>query len=199
MSTPTTRLGLVTGVCVLTLAPVALALDIRGTEEADRIIGSRGDDRISALGGDDKVRALGGNDQVRAGEGNDGVAVENGNDHVKGGPGDDRIRGGNGHDTLKAHAGADVMAGGHGRDLLTAAADGDVYVEGVDTLIGGPENDELRARDGEADLIDCGADKDTAVLDLVDVIVDATEENPNGSCEIVVRADVSPDPPTPTP
>jgi hypothetical protein len=44
------------------------------------------------------------------------------------------------------------------------------------------------ARDGEADRVDCGAGRDTAQLDLVDVIVDATADNPNGGCETVTRA-----------
>ena len=34
--------------------------------------------------------------------------------------------------------------------------------------------------------------KDTALLDNVDVITDATAENPNGSCEKVVRKDPKP-------
>ena len=200
MSTPRTRLGLATGVSLFVLAPAAMALDIRGTEDADRIIGSRGDDRIAALAGDDKVLALPGNDKVRAGDGNDKVSGSGGDDLISAGTGDDRVRAGDGQDTVKARGGADVISGGDGRDLLTASAGADVAVEGVDTLVGGSENDELRARDGEADVIDCGRDTDTAVLDLVDVIVDATEENLNGSCEIVVRADVPPDePPTPTP
>ena len=35
--------------------------------------------------------------------------------------------------------------------------------------------------------IDCGPDVDTAYLDFKDVIVDATAQNPNGSCEVVNR------------
>ena len=40
--------------------------------------------------------------------------------------------------------------------------------------------------------ITCGPGKDTALLDNVDVITDATAENPNGSCEKVVRKDPKP-------
>ena len=57
-----------------------------------------------------------------------------------------------------------------------------------DTLHGGPGNDTFRTRDGEADVIDCGPDVDTAFLDFKDVIADATAQNPNGSCEVVNRA-----------
>jgi len=56
-----------------------------------------------------------------------------------------------------------------------------------DTLDGGPGNDTFHTRDGEVDRITCGEGNDNALLDTVDVITDATAENPNGSCERVVR------------
>ncbi|MEA2308713.1 MAG: hypothetical protein QOI65_999, partial [Thermoleophilaceae bacterium] len=72
---------------------------------------------------------------------------------------------------------------------------GDVYrgpngeVDTVgDTLDGGPGNDRLHTRDGEVDTVTCGEGHDRALLDEVDVIADATSENPNGSCEVVKRA-----------
>jgi hypothetical protein len=58
----------------------------------------------------------------------------------------------------------------------------------VDTLHGENGNDRFRTRDGEPDVIDCGAGHDVARLDAVDVIFDATAANPNGSCEVVKRA-----------
>ena len=56
-----------------------------------------------------------------------------------------------------------------------------------DTLDGGNGNDRFRTRDGEVDRITCGDGNDRAFLDHVDVITDATAENPNGSCERVER------------
>ena len=56
-----------------------------------------------------------------------------------------------------------------------------------DTLHGEAGDDRFHTRDGEVDTIDCGAGQDVALLDGVDVIADATAENPNGSCEKVVR------------
>ena len=56
-----------------------------------------------------------------------------------------------------------------------------------DTLDGGNGNDTFHTRDGEVDRITCGPGNDTALLDQVDVITDATAANPNGSCERVVR------------
>ncbi len=58
-----------------------------------------------------------------------------------------------------------------------------------DRLDGGNGNDRFRTRDGEADVITCGEGNDRAILDTVDVISDATAENPNGSCERVERAE----------
>ena len=66
-------------------------------------------------------------------------------------------------------------------------------VEGVDRVDGGNGDDTIHVRDGEADEVTCGEGVDTAKLDELDVITDATEENPNGSCETVVRAAPAPD------
>ena len=56
-----------------------------------------------------------------------------------------------------------------------------------DTLDGGNGDDTFRTRDGEVDRITCGPGNDRALLDHVDVIVDATAATPNGSCERVQR------------
>jgi len=56
-----------------------------------------------------------------------------------------------------------------------------------DVLHGGEGNDTFKTRDGEADVIDCGPGVDTALLDFKDVVADATQQNPNGSCEVINR------------
>jgi Ca2+-binding RTX toxin-like protein len=85
--------------------------------------------------------------------------------------------GGDGNDTLYAMARKDVTPGPNGE------------VDQVgDTLDGGNGDDTFYTRDGEVDHITCGPGNDKANLDMVDVITDATPENPNGSCETVVRA-----------
>ncbi len=58
---------------------------------------------------------------------------------------------------------------------------------GSDVITGGDGNDKIDARDGAVDTVTCGAGTDVAKLDEDDVIADATEENPNGSCETVIR------------
>ena len=57
-----------------------------------------------------------------------------------------------------------------------------------DALTGGNGDDRFHTRDGEVDRIDCGDDRDVALLDQFDVIVDASATNANGSCERVVRS-----------
>ena len=114
---------------------------------------------------------------------------------MAGGKGDDIQDGGAGNDVIFANLGQDTSFGGGGNDVLWALARGDVHpgpggeVDQVgDTLDGGAGNDVFRTRDGEVDRITCGPGSDRALLDEVDVITDATAENPNGSCEQVVRA-----------
>jgi Ca2+-binding RTX toxin-like protein len=128
------------------------------------------------------------------GSGNDTSSGENGNDRMAGGTGDDVQDGGAGNDTIYANLGQDTSTGGDGNDRLWALARGDVHpgADGAvdttaDTLDGGNGDDTFHTRDGEADKVTCGPGNDTALLDHVDVITDATAENPNGSCEKVIR------------
>jgi Ca2+-binding RTX toxin-like protein len=113
---------------------------------------------------------------------------------MSGGPGNDVQHGGAGNDRIYANRGADETFGDDGDDNLWALARVDVTPgpggavdQAGDTLDGGNGNDTLHTRDGELDRITCGPGNDTALLDTVDVIVDATAANPNGSCERVVR------------
>ena len=64
-----------------------------------------------------------------------------------------------------------------------------------DTLDGGNGNDRFNVRDGEADRVTCGEGRDKVRADQYDVIVDATAEGANGSCEVVKRSS-QPDPDT---
>ena len=109
---------------------------------------------------------------------------------MAGGIGDDTQWGGPGNDRIFANRGADTTYGGPGNDDLWALAPRDAAADspGVDTILGEEGDDVIRTRDGEPDLINCGPGEDTALLDGVDVIEDATPSNANGSCETVVRA-----------
>ena len=60
--------------------------------------------------------------------------------------------GGPGDDVIFAGLGADVAVGGKGDDMVAGTADQDaVLSDGVDKLVGGPDDDRIRAYDGEAD------------------------------------------------
>lgn len=180
---------------------------IAGVQGNDLLVGGAGDDKVTGdangtgdLTSFDRLYGGSGNDQLKGGDsrdriqggpGNDTSWGENGHDRMAGGTGDDVQHGGPGNDTIFANLGQDTSYGGDGNDALWALARGDVAPGPVDqvgdTLDGGAGNDVFRTRDGEADRIACGDGNDRAFLDTADVITDATAENPNGSCERVVR------------
>jgi Tol biopolymer transport system component len=66
----------------------------------------------------------------------------------------DELDGGDGNDVLRGGSWPDRLNGGPGRDVLN----------------GGGGRDTIDARDGEADLVDCGAGIDTAYVDRLDVV-----------------------------
>jgi hypothetical protein len=117
---------------------------IRGTDEDDRLDGTRKRDVICGLGGDDVIRGLGANDVIRGGAGND---------RIRGGRGRDRIYGNKGKDRLYGQSGNDRLVGGAGRDRL----------------YGNQGNDSLSSRDrGGRDRVFGGRGRDTAKVDRRD-------------------------------
>jgi RTX calcium-binding nonapeptide repeat (4 copies) len=125
-------------------APARGACTIRGTDEDDRLDGTRKRDVICGLSGDDVIRGLGGNDVLRGGSGND---------RIRGGRGRDRIYGGGGRDRLAGQGGRDRLVGGAGRDRL----------------YGNAGNDSLSARDKrQVDRVSGGAGRDRAKVDRRD-------------------------------
>lgn len=92
----------------------------------------------------------------------------------------DIILGFGGNDTLAGLAGSDRINGGRGRDLMLGGLGNDVLTGGddADVLLGGPGNDLFRARDGSVDTVDCGAGRDIAIVDRVDI---------TRRCERVIR------------
>ena len=147
----------------------------------DRLFGGRGNDTLR--GGD-------GFDRLHGGPGNDTSNGNAGNDLMSGGAGDDTQNGGPGNDVIFANRGNDTTSGGPGNDRLFALArrdvDGPADVHG-DTVRGDQGDDRIRVRDGEQDLVNCGDGNDVAFLDFKDKIEDATNAQPNGSCEVVKR------------
>jgi Ca2+-binding RTX toxin-like protein len=94
---------------------------------------------------------------VFGGVGADRIDTGAADDVAWGGSGDDRLVGGEGPDALHGGSGNDVVRGGTGDDRLWAGP-------GSDHVFGGPGDDTLHAlaADHDADVLDCGAGRDTA-------------------------------------
>lgn len=82
------------------------------------------------------------------------LSGDGGANRVVGTVGGDRISGGPGRDRLLGEGGDDCIDGGAGRDRLN----------------GGPGDDLIRARDGVADVVDCGDGDDVVIADSKDVL-----------------------------
>ena len=113
-----------------------------------------GNDTINGGGRNDILQGGAGNDSVNGAGGNDTISGGTGNDTLNGGAGNDRIQGGPGNDSINGEAGDDTLTGGPGRD----------------TISGGVGNDTVDTRDGVADLVNCGAGRDIALVDGRDIV-----------------------------
>ena len=152
---------------------------IRGTNKADRLIGTPGNDVIAGFEGNDFIDGRGGNDTICAGSGNDTIVTRSGRDFVDGGKGNDRINAGDGNNKvidkygnnhITAGGGADAIYTGPGNDTIVSG-DGDDIIRadgGNDNINSGGGNDNIRtdggkdviaAGDGD-DVIDSGRGKD---------------------------------------
>lgn len=83
-------------------------------------------------------------------------------DAIQGGQGDDALFGEGGDDQLLGGRGADRLSGGHGSDELFDD-------HGRDRLDGGDGDDRFSTKDGNRDVVDCGAGEDIAIGDPHDV------------------------------
>jgi Tol biopolymer transport system component len=86
-----------------------------------------------------------GADTIHGTRGRDTICGLQGPDHIYGGAGNDRLDGDGGDDVIYGGPGREVIDGGAGRDVIFA-------------------------RDGERDVIDSGSERDTAVVDRIDVV-----------------------------
>jgi len=107
-----------------------------------------------------------------------------GPDTLTGTAGADTLSGLGAGDTLSGRGGADKLFGGPGGDRLTGGP-------AADKLLGGPGNDRLQARDGVADVVNCGPGSgDLAVVDGSDKVTAGCER---------VEAPIVDQPPAPQP
>lgn len=120
------------------------------------VLGSGAADDIFVEANSSTIRGLGGNDRL--------VAYD-GNDTLEGGDGDDYLEGGFGNDVLDGGAGVDQFMGDRTEQNVIAIG-----------------NDQIRARDGAAEQVNCGIGSDTAQVDASDVV--------DSSCESVDRPPV---------
>lgn len=86
-----------------------------------------------------------------------------GADSLVGTPGRDHICGRFDNDTIHGNAGNDVIEGGEGADMIYGG-------RGRDRIFGGGGNDVIFARDGARDVIDCGPEADSAIVDRFDAV-----------------------------
>jgi Ca2+-binding RTX toxin-like protein len=125
-------------------------------------------------------------ERLFGGAGNDTSNGGIGRDFMSGGRDDDHQSGGPGSDKIFANQGRDVSDGGPGDDVLWALSRKDVTAIGDtegDELSGGDGRDRFRVRDGEVDLIHCGAGRDEVLADQFDQV--------DTDCEVVLRRDVT--------
>jgi Ca2+-binding RTX toxin-like protein len=140
---------------------------VEGSPGNDTYTGTPGNDVFDGFMGDDVARGGGGNDDLTGGSGADQLFGEAGNDTLYGGEGDDRVEGGPGTDSL---------FGDYAQCSAYGCSSG---------------NDQLLARDGEADALNCGAGADSAQVDAIDTLA----QDGFQLCETVDRAAA----PAPTP
>jgi hypothetical protein len=104
---------------VLAASAPALAMVVRGTPHADRLVGGDTGDKLIGKGGPDVLRGRGGGDLLLGGAARD---------RIKPGPGFDEIRAGGGRDVIRARdRGPDLIDCGPGRDRVVV----DVIEDGV--------------------------------------------------------------------
>jgi CSLREA domain-containing protein len=196
-------------------------VNVVGTQGDDGFIGgTTAADGVLALGGGDAIDADNGVDAVCGGEGSDLLVDQDSDDDLlDGGAGVDQfgpdsfdsdnvnfatgvastlidsdqvfaienVFGGFGDDTLVGDAGPNLLDGGFDDDTVTGGG-------GTDDLRGGPGAgvDSIFARDGLADLIDCGAGTDTAQTDQPSLETTTACESVDALAEPVFPANPSP-------
>ena len=112
------------------------------------------------------------------GEGDDTANGGGGDDNLVGGAGNDHLSGGDGQDILGGESGNDTLDGGAGVDRFWGDSVGACIPGYCDT-----GQDEIHARDGSQETINCGPGTDSAVVDNSDIVVQEAGET--DQCESV--------------
>jgi hypothetical protein len=88
-------------------------------------------------------------------------------DELQGGPGPDNLSGGDGDDVLGGGSGLDQLNGGNGADTVEGGT-------GIDSFRLSRGGDTLLTRDGFAERVECGTDRNRVFNDLADAVTDPT-------------------------
>jgi hypothetical protein len=120
------------------------------------LVGTRGDDQLQAPPRATRVWGL---------EGADGLIGSTSRAAC--------LLGGPGRDLLALNRGGGLAYGNQGRDTITGSDLGDVIEAGYDTdgVAAGAGDDRIGARDGSAEVVDCGPGLDTVKADRRDVLI----------------------------
>jgi Ca2+-binding RTX toxin-like protein len=133
---------------------------LRVVADQATVVGSDAAEDFFVEANSSTIRGMGGNDRL--------VAYD-GSDTIDGGDGDDYLEGGFGNDVLDGGGGVDQFMGDRTESNVIAIG-----------------NDQIRARDGVAEQVNCGIGADTAQVDASDVV--------DPSCESVDRLAPPPGP-----
>jgi Ca2+-binding RTX toxin-like protein len=161
--------------------------ELNGGPGADVLLGGPGNDRLDGGLGPDQINGEAGRDTLTYEDRTNPVTVRlNGlPDDGEDGEGDnvatdvEIVLGGTVWDTLTGDSDANTLSGGPGEDFV----DGN---PGSDRLAGGNASDLVRARDGDADVVDCGDDGDLAIVDRSDTVRDCEWVDRGGKRRLVV-------------
>ena len=164
-----------------------LPLTVNGGPGLDMIIGGSNDDVVEGGPDADTINGGGGaEDVVSYANHNSPVTVNLGIQGQDDGSSEDGaegardavnagtvegVTGGPAADNLQGTSGANRLEGGAGDDVLNALG-------GPDLVFGGFGVDNIEARDGVADTVDCGPDEDSALTDSVDTRIDCDPPPP---------------------
>ena len=130
---------------------------------ANDVIGQKGIDVLTGSSAGDLMRGRLDHDVLFGLAGDDCISGEKGDDKLYGGAGDDVVDGNSGNDEIKGDDGNDRLVGGRGFNRYS----------------GGDGNDRIYARNGRAEIVECGAGRDWAKVDRSDKL---------RRCERVVRS-----------
>ncbi len=154
------------------------ALDLAGTDFANKIRGTAGANVLIGRGGDDRLFGYTGDDALFGGAGNDQLYAGAGNDTLNGGTGDDELWGTTGNDVMYGGSGVDRLQGGDGDDRLSGGDGNDLFYGGAgrDRLYGGMGDDRLYGGTGEGDIFAGGMGDDTYYVDAEGSSVDEADD-----------------------